>query len=353
MMHHSLYLQTSEFEETPKHWELIEHHFPCGNNLATAIKAFQKINYFKYKKILVSVSGGSDSDMMLDWCVKMDIEKKCVYVFFDTGLEYEATKRHLNYLEQKYGIKIKRIRAVKPIPLCCKQDGIPFLSKEVSQNMNRLQRHDFKWENGSYDELFLKYPKCSSALRWWAGEYKDGQTRKKITVSSIKLLKEFIQANPPTFKISDKCCHYAKKLPSEREIRSGGYDLKMLGVRQCEGGIRAMAYTSCFTENEDKSYDDFRPLFFITDKDKAQYKKHQGMKNSDCYEVWGFIRTGCAGCPFNSRFETELQKIKKYEPKFYKACVNIFGESYEYTRAYREFKKGVHSGQIRMDLGMF
>ena len=30
---------------------------------------------------------------------------------------------------------------------------------------------------------------------------------------------------------------------------------------------------------------------------------------------------------------------KKYEPKFYKAIVNIFGDSYEYMRAYNEFRR--------------
>ena len=50
-------------------------------------------------------------------------------------------------------------------------------------------------------------------------------------------------------------------------------------------------------------------------------------------------RTGCAGCPFGRDFEYELEVIQKYEPRLYKAVNNIFGESYEYTRRYREFCK--------------
>lgn len=50
-------------------------------------------------------------------------------------------------------------------------------------------------------------------------------------------------------------------------------------------------------------------------------------------------RTGCAGCPFGSKFEEELEIIEKYEPKLHKAINNIFKDSYEYTRQYREFKK--------------
>ena len=51
----------------------------------------------RYKKIACSISGGADSDIMLDICTKFDTEKKIKYVFFDTGIEYEATKKHLDY----------------------------------------------------------------------------------------------------------------------------------------------------------------------------------------------------------------------------------------------------------------
>lgn len=50
-------------------------------------------------------------------------------------------------------------------------------------------------------------------------------------------------------------------------------------------------------------------------------------------------RTGCAGCPFASKFEDELKIIKEYEPKLYNAVNKFFGPSYEYTRRYREFKE--------------
>lgn len=75
------------------------------NNL---VKAYSIINRVTYNKIMVSISGGADSDIVLDICYKCDRDNKCEYIWFDTGLEYDATKRHLSYLEEKYGIKIKR-----------------------------------------------------------------------------------------------------------------------------------------------------------------------------------------------------------------------------------------------------
>lgn len=74
------------------------------------IKTWNIINRKGYRNIMCSVSGGRDSDVMLDMCYRCDPENKIHYVFFDTGIEYEATKGHLTDLEQKYNITIERER---------------------------------------------------------------------------------------------------------------------------------------------------------------------------------------------------------------------------------------------------
>lgn len=86
-------------------------------------------NSIEYNNIVCSISGGADSDVMLDIIYKCDKNNKVTYVWFDTGLEYKATKDHLIYLEKKYCIQIEKYRAKKPIPSCCKEYGQPFLSK--------------------------------------------------------------------------------------------------------------------------------------------------------------------------------------------------------------------------------
>lgn len=98
-----------------------------GDNL---VRAYSKINSPLYKKIICTVSGGYDSDVVIDICQQCDKDKKIEYVFFDTGIEYKATKEHIKYLEKKYGIKINKKRPKKPIPTACKEFGVPFLSKK-------------------------------------------------------------------------------------------------------------------------------------------------------------------------------------------------------------------------------
>lgn len=299
-----------------------------GNNL---IKAWSKINEPTYTKEVCTISGGSDSDVMLDIVYQCDKDNKVEYVWFDTGLEYQATKDQLNFLEEKYGIEIKRYKALKPIPATCKQYGQPFLSKYVSEMIQRLQRHDFKWEDRPFEELYKEYPKCKVALQWWC----NCNISDRFNIVRNKYLKEFMVANPPTFKISNKCCKYAKKDVIHKLIKDNAYDLEINGVRRSEGGIRDVMYKNCFDTNGD--YDRYRPLFWYTNPDKKEYEDNYGIEHSRCYTEYGLKRTGCSGCPFGQDFEFELEVIQKYEPKLYVAVNNIFGDSYDYTRRYRAF----------------
>ena len=290
--------------------------------------------------ILCSISGGSDSDIMLDLLSELGANYKTTYVWFDTGLEYDATKRHLKELENKYNVHIVPLKAKKPIPIVCNTYGQPFLSKQVSENIARLQKHNFKWEDKPFEELYKEYPKCKVALRWWCNDWGEGS---RFNISYNTWLKEFMIENPPTFKTSNKCCSFAKKNVAKDYIANGSFDLNCVGVRKSEGGARAGAYKNCFTPSENGEIDQYRPIFWFDDASKQHYKEIQKIQNSDCYEVWGLKRTGCAACPFGRNYEYELKCIEQYEPKFYKAVNKIFGKSYEYTRKYREFQKRMKS----------
>lgn len=309
----------------------------CPDNkviMESLVKAWAVINSPKYDKRLVcSISGGSDSDIMLDIVYRCDKDNKVDYVWFDTGLEYQATKDHLEYLENKYKIVILRIRPKIPIPLSCKQYGQPFISKNVSEFMQRLQRHSFQWEDEPFEVLYAKYPKCKSALEWWCNTKQSDN----FNIQRNKYLKEFIIQNNPKTKFSNKCCKYAKKDLIHTLIKELDYDLNISGVRKAEGGVRTIAYKSCFDEGD--NHDNFRPIFWYKDSDKKEYEEYYDVIHSKCYTEYGLKRTGCCGCPFGRDFEDELKIIQKYEPKLYKAVTNIFKDSYEYTRKYMEFRK--------------
>lgn len=325
---------THEFVE-----ELLDlNNFAIFDGYAKAQSVIQRCN-----TAVCSISGGSDSDIVLDIIHNVDENGKVTYFWIDTGLEYTATKEHIDYLELKYGITIERIKAAKSIPACVREYGVPFLSKYVSEQMMRLQAHGFKWEDKPLQELLAEYPNCKTALQWWSNAYysdEKGEVKmSRFAIGRNKWLKEFIMQNPPDFPISNKCCDYAKKKPAKLFIKEHDADLDITGIRKAEGGIRSTNYKTCFSPSKSKGCDTYRPVFWYTDHDKKVYEEHFGVTHSRCYTEYGLKRTGCVGCPFSPRISEELAVIREHEPKLYRAAMFVFGKSYEYTKKYREFQK--------------
>lgn len=299
-----------------------------------------------HRSVMASISGGADSDVVMDICEKARAATgtPCTYVYFDTGIEYQATKDHICELEERYGVTIIRQHAAKTIPQCCREFGQPLISKFVSMHVERLQRNGFEWEDWPLDKLVEKYPNCIGSLKWLCNTYSDKLGfRSQFAINRNKYLKEFMIANPPTFKVSNKCCHYAKKLVAELYQREHEHDCEIIGVRKAEGGVRSMRVNTCFSAGD--GIDHYRPIFWFTNADRAEYEEQFGIVHSRCYTVYGYKRTGCAGCPYAPDFDSNLSTMQVYEPKLYKAVTRIFADSYEYTRRYREFAAACRSSE--------
>ena len=210
-----------------------------------------------------------------------------------------------------------------------------------SSNDGLYQGIKYYCDNGA--ELLEKYPNCKIALQWWCNAYYSPENgvvqMSQFSINRNKWLKEFMVANPPDFKISNKCCEYAKKKPAKLLIKKYDADLEIIGVRKAEGGIRSASYKTCFSESKTKGCNSYRPVFWYTDGDKRDYEEMFGVTHSRCYTEYGLRRTGCVGCPFSKHITEELAIIEEHEPNLYKAAVHIFGKSYEYTAKYRAFVK--------------
>lgn len=318
----------------------------CPKNeiiLNSLIKSWNKINSPLYDKIFCSVSGGADSDLIVDICYRCDKDNKVTYGWFDTGVELQATKDHLVYLENKYKIHIEQIKPIKPIPQACKEYGQPFLSKFVSNNIYNLQKHGFDFTDCSVEEMIKKGIPITYA-KWWNNKGAEKLTH-QFNIARNKWLKEFLIKYPPNFKISSKCCDYAKKQPAYNYLNKKQIQLDITGIRKAEGGIRAINYSSCFLDETSHGYALFMPIFWYKDSDKQEFEKAFNIIHSRCYTEYGFKRTGCVGCPYGKEIWKELEQIKKYEPNMYKAANFIFKDSYEYTKKYREFCKEMNAKQ--------
>ena len=311
----------------------------------------------QHPKAICSYSGGADSDILIDLIERTrrlfpNALPPIKYVFFNTGLEMKATKDHVKEVAEKYGVEIETVKPKVGIVQATRQHGIPFVSKIMSGGLSEWQKKNIplsiaeEYEQAEdkaakRQELKERYPKCQSVINFLCCCNSAGEPRPNIqlVINSSKYMRDFIGEFPPDFKISAKCCDYCKKQPAHRVQK--GYDMVITGERRDEGGMRSVprkdCSTMCFTETADGQFR-LRPLYYVSDKDKAWYKDYYGIKYSDAYEVYGLTRTGCCGCPISYKAVEDLEKIRPYEPNLVKAVWNVFGKSYLYRQQYNEYK---------------
>jgi len=320
-----------------------------------AIKSIIAKRLVEHPNAICSYSGGSDSDIMvhlIESARNILNLPPIQYCFFNTGLEMEATKKHVRETAEWYGITISEHRPKKNIVLATRDHGIPFISKIVSSGIEGIQNKNIplsiakEYENATDKvakraELRERYPKCESTINFLCGCNSAGEPRPDIqlVIGSSDYLLDFITENPIPFKVSNKCCNYCKKNIAHSVQKP--FDMVITGERRDEGGMRSVPRkdntTMCFTEAGDGKYR-LRPLFYVSDKDKAWYKEYYKIRYSDAYEVYGLTRTGCCGCSISSRAVDDLKKIEQYEPNLVKAAWKVFGESYKYRMQYNEYK---------------
>ena len=317
-----------------------------------AIKSIIAKRLTQHPKVICSYSGGSDSDILIDLIERtramMDYQLPPVkYVFFNTGLEMQATKDHVKDTAQKYGVEIEECRPKISIVTAAKKYGIPFMSKAMSARLGEWQRKgiplsiakeyaDSENKAEKRKEFDERFPKCKNTINFLCCCNSAGvlQTNKQLTINASRYMLDFIRDCPPDFQISAKCCNYCKKEPAKRIEKD--YELIITGERYAEGGVRSVN-GKCFAETATGQFK-LRSLYYVSNKDKAWYKEHYGIKYSDAYEVYGLTRTGCCGCPISYKAVDDLELIRPYEPNVVKAAWNIFGKSYEYRKKYNEYK---------------
>ncbi len=321
----------------------------------------------EHPNAICSYSGGADSDIMLDIIEKTRnlFELPPVkYVFFNTGLEMQATKDHVKEVAEKYKIEIQECRPEVNIVKAVRTYGVPFVSKIMSSGLSEWQKKGIplsiadEYEQASdkaakRKELKERYPKCESVINFLCCCNSAGEPRPNIqlVINSSKYMRDFIGEYPPDFKISAKCCDYCKKQVAHRIQKN--YEMIITGERRDEGGMRSVPRKDntslCFTETAGGQYR-LRPLYYVSDKDKEWYKECYGITYSDAYEVYGLTRTGCCGCPISYKAVDDLEKIRPYEPNVVKAAWKIFGKSYEYRMLYNEYKKKRMEAEKKYDV---
>ena len=277
-----------------------------------AIQSIIAKRLIQHPRAICSYSGGADSDIFIDLIERtreLFALPPVKYVFFNTGLEMKATKDHVKATAKKYGVEIEEHRPKTNIVKATQTYGIPFVSKIMSAGLEGWQKKEIplsiaeEYERAEDKaakrrEMKERYPGCESVINFICCCNSAGEPRPSIqlVINSSKYMRDFIGECPPDFQISARCCDYCKKQVAHNIQK--GYDMIVTGERRAEGGMRSVPRKDntslCFTETSSGQYR-LRPLYYVSDSDKAWYKEYYGIRYSDAYEVYGLTRTGCCG----------------------------------------------------------
>lgn len=297
-----------------KEWEL--KYFEAKKKLVDLVES----KNIPLSEVSLSFSGGKDSTLMMRMIEDIGWKNKVKVVFADTYMEFETINKFIKQKEQE-GWIINRTKPRIPAPLIYKKYGKPLKSKYDSEMIYRLQSHNFDFKNDIYkdfNELYIKYPKCKSALQWLTSENR--------TLNCSKWFKKELQNID--IKVSNKCCTYLKKYPIIDFNKEYNIKLNIVGIRKAEGGIRSIAYKGCISNYDNNKYK-FFPLLYFSDNDVNDCIKELKIEISEAYTKYGCERTGCVGCPFGNNYNQEVEILKKWEPNKYLAVNNLFGEVYK------------------------
>ena len=138
----------------------------------SSIQGIMITHLLRHPNAICSYSGGSDSDILIDLiertrtmfnnaCGKEAI-KPVKYVFFNTGLEMQATKNHVKETAKKYGVEIEECRPKINIVKASREHGIPFVSKIMSSGLEEWQKKGIPLSIASLKKSLLPVRKKKS-----------------------------------------------------------------------------------------------------------------------------------------------------------------------------------------------
>ncbi len=259
-------------------------------------------------KIFLSFSGGKDSTVLAELIKMAGLPVEIPFVFADTRIELDAT---LDFVKEYDYPELVWVKPHIPFGKIVKDYGVPIVSKEKSDHLRTYHKN-------------IDNPLALGRCQRLVGQHE--YTGAKLADKYFHLLHPDLE-----YKITNKCCTYLKKKPFDDYAISNDMKGTFVGIRTCEGGVRAKQYKSCtvFRKKGKRTELLSMPIIDWTDEVIEEFIKKYNVKLSRAYTEYGFDRTGCVGCPYGKyELKDTLKIIKEKEPLKYKACMSWFGTVY-------------------------
>ena len=308
-------------------------------------------------KVVVSLSGGKDSAMMLYiiaqmWACSNHKNDKLIVMFADTSNEFNCMRKYVrelcSYIENAFEIEIdlKIVRGDKHYFDVVEEVGFPFISKKVARcvrdvkaTLKRLNltyadiepllpetytRKHFKEcsqasnrlrEMGFNDTVILNLTKITSKNDWCESYFLPVQWRPLLDAP---------------FDVSEECCKELKKDPIKYASKEIGKLLPMVGEMAAESRDRLRSYmkTGCNLFDSRQGRNKSKPLGAVTELTVLRFIYEHDFpiapvygelifdEESETYYFTQESRTGCKLCGFGIAKDPERYiRVQKYEPQ--------------------------------------
>jgi len=255
---------------------------------------------------IVSVSGGKDSTVTLSIAIDRVGEENVRAIYCDTGNENPIVYEYLDYLEERFGIKIDRLKADFSSRVLAKRQ---FIAND--QRKGRRNGRKIRWSNKAKRRaLAVLYPSGNPFLDlcMWKGRFPSRKAQFCTSDLKVEMATAFQHAL----------------------IEEGFNVVSWQGVRRDESRNRMNAKKM---ERLTEGIYAFRPLVEWTAKQVFQYHDDHNITPNPLYSL-GMSRVGCMPCinankaelrQISSRFPEIIERIVDWEYKV--GCCSRLGYS--------------------------
>lgn len=319
----------------------------------------QTINKYGEENFYLSFSGGKDSTVV-HYLLDMALPNNNIpRVFINTGIDYLDIIKFVNNLAKK-DKRFVIIKPTKPIKKILEIDGYPIKSKQHSHNLSIYQNNIKKVEQyrnmiennkgllNDYNFIHSLPNGVKTVIKYLYGVREKNNELYFLNHTCPEILK--YQFTPAfNLKSSDKCCYRMKKEPAHLYEINNNKSIKILGLRENEGGMRNV-HTGCVAFDSNNNLKEFKPINPISDEFEEWFiNKYNIQLCKLYYPPFNFKRTGCRGCPYALELQKQLEIMQSYLPNEAKSCEIIWKPVYdEYrTNKYRLKEKEEYK-QLRL-----
>lgn len=267
------------------------------------------VNKYGEDNFYISFSGGKDSTVVSALVDMALPDNRIPRVFSNTGIEYNAIVEFVRDMA-KEDDRIVMLTPSKNIKATLEEFGYPFKSKKHSR----------------FVDIYRRKGRLNGVINYI------GEGAYHVIDDCPAILKyQFEDVNATNFRISDYCCIKMKEEPLTRYSRDSKRKYNINGLMREEGGRRMFADCIVFKGGKLKA---FQPLAKVSSEWEDWFIDTYNIKLCKLYyEPYNFKRTGCKGCPFNLRIQSDLETMEKYFPNERRQCEYIWKPVYdEYRR---------------------